>query len=39
VRPFGKVVYLMPPFVISAEDLATLTATVDQVLTERAQQL
>ena len=38
VRPFGKVVYLMPPFVISAEDLATLTAAVHQVLTERARQ-
>jgi adenosylmethionine-8-amino-7-oxononanoate aminotransferase len=37
-RPFGKVVYLMPPFVISAEDLTTLTAAVCQVLTERAQQ-
>ncbi|MDP1733469.1 MAG: adenosylmethionine--8-amino-7-oxononanoate transaminase [Sulfuritalea sp.] len=39
VRPFGKVVYLMPPFIISAEDLATLTAAVCKVLTERAQQL
>ena len=37
-RPFGKVVYLMPPFVISAEDLTTLTEAVCQVLTERAQQ-
>ena len=26
VRPFGNVVYLMPPLVIGAEDLATLTA-------------
>jgi adenosylmethionine-8-amino-7-oxononanoate aminotransferase len=39
VRPFGKVVYLMPPFVIAAEDLTTLTAAVRQVLTERARQL
>ncbi len=39
VRPFGKVVYLMPPFVIAAGDLATLTAAVHQVLTERARQL
>jgi adenosylmethionine-8-amino-7-oxononanoate aminotransferase len=39
VRPFGKVLYLMPPFIIAAEDLSTLTAAVHQVLTERAQQL
>jgi len=39
VRPFGKVVYLMPPFVIAAGDLATLTATVHQGLTDRARQL
>jgi len=39
VRPFGKVVYLMPPFVIAAGDLATLTAAVHQVLTDRARQL
>jgi adenosylmethionine-8-amino-7-oxononanoate aminotransferase len=39
VRPFSNVVYLMPPFVISAGDLSTLTAAVHQVLTERAAQL
>ena len=39
VRPFGNVVYLMPPFIITAGELATLTAAVRQVLTERAQQL
>jgi len=39
VRPFGNVVYLMPPFIIATEDLATLTAAVRQVLTERAPQL
>jgi adenosylmethionine-8-amino-7-oxononanoate aminotransferase len=39
VRPFGNVVYLMPPFIISAEDLAMLTAAVHQVLTERGQHL
>ena len=32
VRPFGKLVYLMPPFVMSAGDLAQLTdALVDVV--------
>jgi adenosylmethionine-8-amino-7-oxononanoate aminotransferase len=32
VRPFGDVVYLMPPFVVSAEELATLTAAVVAVV-------
>jgi adenosylmethionine-8-amino-7-oxononanoate aminotransferase len=36
LRPFGNVVYLMPPFIISVDDLAMLTAAVRQVLTERA---
>jgi len=36
LRPFGNVVYLMPPFIITADDLATLTGAVRQVLTERA---
>ena len=36
LRPFGNVVYLMPPFVINSADLATLTAAVRQVLAERA---
>lgn len=36
VRPFGNVVYLMPPLVIGAADLATLTAAVRSVLAEAA---
>ena len=36
VRPFGKVVYLMPPFVIEPDDLSLLTGAVRRVLTERA---
>jgi adenosylmethionine-8-amino-7-oxononanoate aminotransferase len=36
VRPFGDVVYLMPPFVIGAEDLERLIAAVHDVLTEAA---
>lgn len=36
LRPFGNLLYLMPPFVIESDDLATLTAAVRQVLGERA---
>lgn len=32
VRPFGKLVYLMPPYVISDEDLATLTQALARVI-------
>lgn len=32
VRPFGKLVYVMPPYVISAADLATLTAAMVRVI-------
>ena len=32
VRPFGDIVYLMPPFVIAAEDLACLTSAVVDVV-------
>jgi adenosylmethionine-8-amino-7-oxononanoate aminotransferase len=32
VRPFGRMVYLMPPYVISDEDLARLTAAVVRVV-------
>ncbi|MFV1998133.1 MAG: adenosylmethionine--8-amino-7-oxononanoate transaminase [Acidiferrobacterales bacterium] len=32
IRPFGKLVYLMPPFVINNDDLATLTSAVVGVL-------
>jgi adenosylmethionine-8-amino-7-oxononanoate aminotransferase len=36
VRPFGDVVYLMPPFVIGQRDLAILTTAVHDVLREAA---
>jgi len=32
IRPFGRLVYLMPPYIISDSDLATLTTAVYQVL-------
>jgi adenosylmethionine-8-amino-7-oxononanoate aminotransferase len=32
VRPFGRLVYLMPPFVIGEDDLAALTAAVVEVV-------
>lgn len=39
IRPFGNVVYLMPPFVIDVEDLTRLTTAVHRVLSERAGQI
>jgi adenosylmethionine-8-amino-7-oxononanoate aminotransferase len=32
VRPFGRLVYVMPPYCITAEDLQTLTAAIVQVV-------
>jgi adenosylmethionine-8-amino-7-oxononanoate aminotransferase len=36
IRPFGNVVYLMPPLVIGADDLGTLCGAVHEVLVEAA---
>jgi adenosylmethionine-8-amino-7-oxononanoate aminotransferase len=36
VRPFGKLIYLMPPFVIEEDDLRFLTTAVAQVISELA---
>ncbi len=32
IRPFGRLVYLMPPYVIEAADLTALTAAIELVL-------
>ncbi|WP_198939295.1 adenosylmethionine--8-amino-7-oxononanoate transaminase [Motiliproteus sp. MSK22-1] len=32
VRPFGKLVYVMPPYTISSEDLQTLTTAITEVV-------
>ena len=34
VRPFGKLVYVMPPYVMSADDLATLTRGIYNVVSK-----
>lgn len=36
MRPFGKLVYTMPPYIISDEDLAQLCAAIVSVCTEEA---
>ena len=36
VRPFGDVVYLMPPLVIDSQDLERLIAAIHDVLREAA---
>lgn len=34
IRPFGKLVYVMPPYIISNDDLATLTSAMVIVITD-----
>ncbi|ROS04767.1 adenosylmethionine-8-amino-7-oxononanoate aminotransferase [Sinobacterium caligoides] len=33
VRPFGKLIYIMPPYIISSEDLSLLTSRLVNVIT------
>lgn len=37
VRPLGQVIYLMPPYIISDEDLNTLTSAVTKVVSSLAE--
>ena len=34
IRPFGNVIYIMPPFVIAPDELSHLTGTMGRVITE-----
>jgi adenosylmethionine-8-amino-7-oxononanoate aminotransferase len=36
IRPFGRLVYLMPPYIIAADQLRQLTSAIYQVLHRRA---
>jgi len=35
VRPFGKLIYLMPPFIINSDDLGSLIKSVVDVIAEQ----
>ena len=37
IRPFGKLVYVMPPYIIEEKDLATLTTAMADVISEIGQ--
>ena len=34
VRPFGKLIYLMPPFIMNSDDLTTLTTAVSRLVAD-----
>lgn len=35
LRPFGKLVYIMPPFIINSEDLSTVTRAMVDILSDQ----
>ena len=37
IRPFGKLVYTMPPYIINDKDLAQLTAVMVEVIDEESE--
>ncbi|MDD2219617.1 MAG: adenosylmethionine--8-amino-7-oxononanoate transaminase [Desulfoplanes sp.] len=36
IRPFGRLIYIMPPYIIAPDDLSTLTATICKVVSQHA---
>ena len=34
VRPFGRLVYVMPPYVMDPDDLSVLTAAITRVVAD-----
>ena len=32
IRPFGKLIYLMPPFIIDQHELSSLTSAINEVI-------
>ncbi len=36
IRPFGKILYLMPPYIIAPEDLSKLTSAINKVVASLA---
>ncbi|RLA15587.1 MAG: adenosylmethionine--8-amino-7-oxononanoate transaminase [Gammaproteobacteria bacterium] len=39
IRPFGKLLYVMPPYIINSDQLAQLTTAMRQVVSEMAERL